>query len=198
MKRFAFILAGLCLSGTVATADPVGESSSFTLNKSRSHGFIKSGEVVHSVTRELGETYETSMYCNFDVRFIGRKEGTGTMPFAKEAFDPQWLESLRAGNEYVGPGHTVNHIGYGDARSTSGTVYENCDKIHITEIDTSNACISAVKALLQKKGVQMTADDKVEMIAHIKPGMPILGFVQLDLIVYQGSSRFDIGLDYVE
>lgn len=197
MKPLYLMFAALAVAASPAFADPIGENMSYTLNKSRSHRFIKSGIVNHTVKSQTGDAYSTEMYCKFDVTFVGKKEGTGTMPFMNESFEPQWIETLRTGEVYVGPGYKVVHTGYGNARSAGGRVFENCDRLRIYDIDTSNACIQVLFQSLGN-GPQQSVDNSVEMIAHVKSGYPILGFVQLDLILFNGNSRYDVGLDLKE
>ena len=194
MKSLMLKVVATLLISSPVFGDPVGETMSYTLNKSRSHRLIKAGIVNHSVKEDAGDVYNTEMYCRFDVTLLGRKEGTGTMPFPKETFDPQWIEFLRSGGEYTGPGYKVVHIGYGTARAADGTVFENCDKLKIFDVDTSNACIQTMLQSVSTNNV-VSADSSVEMIAHVKSGYPILGFVQLDLVLINGSSRYDVGLD---
>jgi hypothetical protein len=193
MTRFIAAAFLLLSSSAFAGSGPVGEKNSYVLNKSRSHRLIKAGVVDHTVTADAGDVYDTSMYCRFDVTLVGRKEGTGSMPFPKETFDPAWMEELRTGGVYEGPGYKVVHQGYGTARTADGRVFENCDKIRVYDIDTSNACIQAVIASFPAAGPQ--TESSVEMVALVKAGQPILGFVQLDLALKNGGSTYQLGLD---
>jgi hypothetical protein len=208
MKAFLFGMS-LCLSvGSSAAAaaysdvsptrDPTGETADYEIerNNARTSSIIRSGEMTTTVTGrsvDLSESYDIDVDYTMQIQVIGRRSGTSTMAAPEEYFTPEFMENLRANGEYAGPSFKVRHLGYADARNMDGRFYPNCDKILIYDIE--DASVSPLTALASS----MLSDeiDDMEIVAHIKFGVPVLGAVKLDVTGEYSGQGIKAGADYV-
>src|SRR5690606_37410454 len=121
--------------------------------------------------------------------------GTSVTTFPYEVLDPAWMDYLRAGNVYEFPEMKIAHRGYADVTLPGGATYHGTDVVRLYDIDADSGCI---RQTVTAMGFDPDATE-VEIVAKkaaADDGVPVLGFVQLDLVVTASGTTAKIGLDY--
>lgn len=196
---------GLCGFSSVAR-DPLGETADYKVdrNSSRTTSMIQSGTMNASVDsydpdNADGASYAVKIDYTLKIQFMGTRSGTEMVTVPEEYFTPEFMEDLRANGSYSSESFKVEHLGYADVRTMDGGVYPNCDKVRIYDIDTSKGgkFVDFAKMLLASGQQHFDGDfEDMEIIGHIKEGLPVLGAAKIDVSgIYQGM-RVKAGADY--
>jgi hypothetical protein len=213
LSRLMSPLGAVAVAAALATAgassasaqgrDPVGETASYKVDRasSRTSSFVRSGDMQAEVVRYLPDetppAYETTIDYSLNT-IVGRRSGTVRLPVEEAYFTPEFLEMLRQNGEYTSPHFKLRHMGYADARNMDGGVYPQCDKVLIYDLDvryTSELPIAKLAQALVGNDRGEVLED-MEILAHIYPGVPVIGAVKLDVTgKYQGQN-VKAGADY--
>jgi hypothetical protein len=186
-------------AGANLSHDPSGESAYYVIerNNQRTSSMIRSGEMTATVgaylpTDPAGPSFDVRIDYVMSVQIIGTQRGTKTMPVPEEYFTARFMEDLRASGQYDGPTFKVRHLGYADARNMDGAFYPNCDKVLIYDIeDASVSPLTSLAASMFRAEIE-----NMEIIAHIKGGIPVLGAVKLDVSGDYSGQAIKAGADY--
>lgn len=187
--------------------DPVGETASYEVvqSSSRTSSMIQGGSMDTAITsfdraHPDGPMYDLEIDWTLRLRLLGTKRGSRGVEVPEVYFTPEFMRDLRVNGEYAGPTFRVRHLGFADVRNADGASYANCDKILIYDIEESanEALIDVARNFLVFEDGVAASDDieDLEITAHIKEGVPVLGAVRIDITgKYQGQ-RVKAGADY--
>lgn len=194
--------------GEMPTRDPVGETANYDVERSsgRTSSMIQGGSMATKIvsanpSHPDGPMYNLNIDWTLRIQLVGTRRGTRVVEVPESYFTPQFMQDLRVNGEYVGPTFKVRHLGYADARNMDGAFYAHCDKILIYDIEeTANeAIIDLARSFLIPGRDATEAGDEIEeleIVGHIKEGVPVLGAVKIDMTgKYQGQ-RVKAGADY--
>lgn len=217
MRFAAAVISVVGLTSVASAQSPVGDFAHYDLdrNPARTTSMILAGKFDVTVDAYVpdhadGPAYETSLEYDFNVQMVGRKKGAEKMMVPADYFEPDFLQNLRDTGRYDGAGFKVRHEGYVDARTIDGTLYANCDKILIYDIQTAAMQSSMANgagrflavardliamAARSQLGVSGDVQD-LQVRAAIYPGVPVLGAVKLDISGIVSGFRFKAGADY--
>lgn len=162
-------------------ADPVGQVAKYKVDtaKSRTSGFIKSGEISTFVLSHDAERPIFLVEFRYDLdTALGPQYGKKVLEIPEEFFLSKFLTDLRANGTFESAEFKATHLGYQDAVNLSGKTYPNCDKVSVR--------------------AKSTEGDMVDAVVLVKPGLPVLGAVKVDLVVEQQGLSFKVGADYIE
>lgn len=200
-------LVGLSLFAGFAVAfdrDPVGERTEFLLDRSsaRTSSLVQEGSFATYVTQALpdhqnGPAYETKLDYDIRVRFAGRQRGSYAIALPVSYFTPEFFEQLRESGHFETSQFKVQHLGFANATTVDGAVYENCDKIRLYDIQDIESLpfAQAARDILQAAAGDLPIED-LELVAHVKEGEPVLGAVKLDLTATYSGMPIKLGADY--
>lgn len=181
--------------------DIVGQKADYLLDKdpNRTMKMIKSGTVTASVVNfqesgPTGPTYEVSMDYHFKVSLMGNYDGTQSTNLEEEFFTPQFIENLRKTGHYEGPYFKADHKGYADAKTMDGNFYPHCDKVLLYDLKNPNPFMDM---LAESVGVTRADLKDGKVLAHIYPGIPVLGAVKIDMSGVSSGMNVKAGGDYV-
>ena len=189
--------------------NPVGEKANYKLDKAsaRTTSMIREGTAVAQIIAYLPnqKAFQAKLTYDLMIDFVGRKAGEKEIAAPEEYFKPEFLEKLRVQKKIVLPNFTVTHMGFGNARNPDGKVYNNCDKVLISDIKQidTNAIHNAFYGFLQESFMQVaavTGDTQIEnlkILAHVAPNVPVLGAVKIDLSGKASGFDFKAGFDYL-
>ncbi len=193
--------------------DRLGESAFYKLNKSRGRtsSLAKKGEIQITLTDfdEQNKKYESEYVYNLQFMFSNPRKGKGKTTMDEKYFKKEFMEKLRE-DKNMELGHIkVRHKGYGDAHLADGSVYKNCDRIHIYDIDKETLAI--INDLVDSSFVEEAygnfhileplagpAFRDVKIDAYACYGVPVVGAAMIDI-----SGRFKglpirLGFDYTK
>jgi hypothetical protein len=190
----AFVIALLMAQAAVADPrDPIGEFADYQIDRDpdRTTSYIRSGtlySVVESFNAGDAEnepSYSTRIDYDFNIQWIGRRQGTSYIDVPQEYFTEEFKEELRTTGYYESDKFKVEHLGYADGSNMDGAFYPNCDVIRIYDIqDVKQA--DFITALMAPR-LMSEEIENLEIVAHIADGMPVLGAVKIDMSGdYQG------------
>lgn len=197
VKSFISILF---ISSSLSFASLVGETANFNLDKDpqRTSSMIKSGTVKTTVVKYIdtepnGPAYQTNIDYDFRVTLMGNQKGTEEVLAEESFFAPEFLEKLRQTQHYEGQYFKADHKGYADATTLDGHFYPNCDKVYLYDIKDPRRVLGKIWATIS--GRADLKDPKI--LAHVYPGVPVLGGVKLDVAGISSGMKIKFGLDYV-
>ena len=202
----ALSLSGISFGNVNPDRDPIGEVADYKVdrNSSRTTGMIQSGDMKAAVTsfqqdNPDGPSYDVKIDYTFKIQFMGTRTGTEMVNVPEAYFTPEFMQDLRTNGEYISDSFKVQHQGYADVRTMDGGVYPNCDKVRIYDVQTAQIGIVGIaRQMLVVSGDPSTDSDfeDMEIVAHIKEGLPVLGAAKIDVSgIYQGM-RVKAGADY--
>jgi hypothetical protein len=195
-------------TGTGPDRDPIGEFADYKVdrNSSRTTSMIQSGTMKAEVTNFIpdhadGPSYEARIDYTFKIQMMGTRTGTEIVTVPEVYFTPEFMQDLRTNGSYVSDSFKVQHQGYADVRTMDGGVYPHCDKIRIYDVQSEIAAtvpmINVARQLLGPTGQQPDGDfEDMEIIAHIKEGLPVLGAAKIDVSGLYQNMRVKAGADY--
>lgn len=200
-------LSSISFGSTNPDRDPIGENADYKIDRSssRTSPMIQSGTMKASVTGYLpdhadGPSYAVKIDYTFKIQFMGTRTGSEIVSVPEVYFTPEFMQDLRANGEYVTDSFKVQHQGYADVRTMDGGIYPHCDKIRIYDVQTTAAALTPIidvaRQLLAHPGQPSNDFEDMEIIGHIKEGLPVLGAAKIDVSgIYQGR-RVKAGADY--
>lgn len=202
----ALTLASTSYGSVSANRDPVGEVANYKVdrNSRRTTRMIQSGVMKAEVTtfqagHPDGPAYEVTIDYSFKIQTMGTRTGTELVSVPEAYFTPEFLEDLRINGEYISDSFKVQHLGYADARTLDGGIYPHCDKIRIYDVQNSELGVVGIARQMLDFGTEgSTVSDfeDLEIFAHIKEGLPVLGAAKIDVSgKYQGMN-VNAGSDY--
>jgi hypothetical protein len=187
MKLALFASSLVCAVSLASVPEIVGQKAHYKLDKDpkRTSSLIKSGKVDVAVTQHIATAsppaYEVTLNYKFDIQLLGPQEGSQPETVDAEYFKPEFLENLRKTGQYEGINFKAKHQGYADAKNLDGKVYKNCDKILL--YDFKDADYDDIQDL--------------QVVAHIYPGVPVLGAVKIDASGKYNGMPVKVGGDFV-
>lgn len=191
------------------TPDPLGQYAHYkVINGERTTSLIRSGHTTVTVAEYMpdhdqGPSYKLVADYEAKVTLYGTYAGTEEVDLPTEYFTEEFLDELRQTGEYQTEDFKVRHLGYRDARLFDGSFYEQCDYLVFYDIDTTKDNLGLqffIRAALGQfqDGIVLTDVEDLKIYAKVKPGIPVLGGVQLDVSGKMSGLSAKAGFDYVK
>ncbi len=207
MNRFALYCFTSFFCAHLFGLDPdllVGQKANFKLDKDpkRTTSLLKKGTfqaVIKSYQpqAENGPAMEVALDYRFDVEFMGEQSGVESGLLDYEYFTEDFLVKLRKEGKYESENFKAIHQGFKDAKTLEGKFYPHCDVILLYDIKDStlrNSLGSFLATIVQAENQSDIKDMKV--LAHIYPGIPVLGAVKIDVSGKHSGMNIKAGADY--
>lgn len=210
MKTLIIQLLVFSLSSFVFATDPetlVGQKAFYQLDKNpkRTISLLKDGNFLSVIKRYLpdaehGPAMEVDLNYRFNVQLMGEQTGVETSQLDYEYFTAEFLDKLREEGKYESPNFKAIHQGYKDVKTLEGKFYANCDVILLYDItDTAQLNLRSgladfLAGLVDRHPKSDVQDLKV--LAHVYPGIPVLGAVQIDISGKYEGMNIKAGADY--
>ncbi len=188
------LLMFMSANGWAQDRNPVGEHAFYRIdrNRDRTSSIVSGGEMTARVlggSHEQGE-YQVRIDYQIDTYVNGRNKGSEELMLPAKYFSEEFLLQLRRDKYYEVEQFKIRHLGFQDARNMDGRFYPGCDILYF--YDLRNKQLAALLADM----IDPEMDD-INITALVKPAVPVLGAVKLDIRgKYKGSS-FKAGADYL-
>jgi hypothetical protein len=200
MKLLTAIFFSSLFCFSIHAEELVGQTANYQLDKNpkRTMSMIKSGTVKTSIlgfleTTPQGPAYDVEVSYKMNVAMMGLKEGNQKKAFEREFFAPEFLENLRKNGSYEGKYFKAKHQGYADAKNLDGKFYPHCDRVFIYDIQEPPIFADILAVPLE---IDRGKLEDVKVLAHIYPGIPVLGAVKIDLTGKYSGMSVKAGGDY--
>lgn len=179
-------------------AGPLGQIARYQVDhdSSRTSSMIQDGTVVAAVTEynekaQGGPAYQVTVDYDFHILLAGDQHGTQNTWLDAQYFTQAFLDKLRKDGQYSGPNFKATHQGYEDATNLDGHFYPHCDKVLLYDLKQrgQQSPFAFFEEILELAAPSEERGDiqNLHALAHIYPGIPVLGAVKLDLSgVYNG------------
>ena len=197
--RRVFICTVLSVMSLITTAaaarDPQGERANYDLVRdgARTSSVFSSGqfsdEIQDPIRGPEGNFFKTLIQFRVTTILGSSYDSHGFLRMPEEFFEPQFMERLRAGEEYHGPDMKMKHVGFADVTNRDGVRYPHCDKVLLTDLVLSPSMRAAL-------GIAKAPPQDTQILLHYYAGIPALSAVRADIATVQNGSHYRLGFDY--
>lgn len=207
MHQFILHFLSLFFCTNLMAIDPdllVGQKADYKLDKDpkRTTSLLKKGTFQAVIkgyhpNADGGPAMEVALDYRFDVEFMGEQKGVETGLLDYEYFTEEFLIKLRKEGKYESDNFKAIHQGYKDAKTLQGKTYPHCDVILLYDIKDSvlrSGLGSFLASIIQAENQSDIKDMKV--LAHLYPGIPVLGAVKIDVSGKYSGMAIKAGADY--
>lgn len=182
----------------------LGETADYIVDKDpkRTSGMIKKGSFNAVVSNFVQQTvsapasYEVSLNYNLNISIVGNQQGSQKALLEEKFFTEEFLEDLRKNGTYEGPNFKAKHLGYANAKTLDGNYYPNCDRVLLYDLKQTPTAEFFSEMLATAHDLTRDQIENLQVVAHIYPGIPVLGGAKIDVSGKYSGMNVKMGADY--